>query len=171
MTTYLDKERAYMPWESALDNLDFFYLMFDRTEIYGLLQVCSVLPYKCRRILTNILTSIYFDLWVGLAMHYRCDQKSVRAEIFVESPWARSGCIRHGSQSDVNLWPLVLTSISPWTQQAVQSSVFGKFSHQPFFLFLYICAARAFDKHDGIFTIGWYTKCSCFILLIDIHLE
>ncbi|XP_062403701.1 aminopeptidase N-like [Sardina pilchardus] len=38
MTKYLHKEREYMPWESALDNLDFFYLMFDRTEIYGLLQ-------------------------------------------------------------------------------------------------------------------------------------
>ncbi|XP_076155196.1 aminopeptidase N-like [Alosa pseudoharengus] len=38
MTKYLNKEREYMPWESALDNLDFFYLMFDRTEIYGLLQ-------------------------------------------------------------------------------------------------------------------------------------
>ncbi|XP_012673803.1 alanyl (membrane) aminopeptidase b [Clupea harengus] len=38
MTRYLNKEREYMPWESALDNLDFFYLMFDRSEIYGLLQ-------------------------------------------------------------------------------------------------------------------------------------
>lgn len=28
-----------MPWESALDNLDFFYLMFDRSEIYGDMQV------------------------------------------------------------------------------------------------------------------------------------
>ncbi|XP_017329198.1 alanyl (membrane) aminopeptidase b, tandem duplicate 1 [Ictalurus punctatus] len=37
-TLYLSSERAYMPWESALDNLDYFYLMFDRTEIYGSLQ-------------------------------------------------------------------------------------------------------------------------------------
>lgn len=28
-----------MPWESALDNLDFFYLMFDRSEVYGPMQV------------------------------------------------------------------------------------------------------------------------------------
>ncbi|TNN32735.1 Aminopeptidase Ey [Liparis tanakae] len=34
-TKYLDKERDYMPWESALSNLDFFYLMFDRSEVYG----------------------------------------------------------------------------------------------------------------------------------------
>lgn len=38
-TTYLKKERDYMPWQSAINNLDFFYLMFDRSEVYGPLQV------------------------------------------------------------------------------------------------------------------------------------
>ncbi|XP_060783107.1 alanyl (membrane) aminopeptidase b, tandem duplicate 1 [Neoarius graeffei] len=37
-TLYLSNETEYMPWESALDNLDYFYLMFDRTDLYGLLQ-------------------------------------------------------------------------------------------------------------------------------------
>uniref|UniRef100_A0A673YSP0 Aminopeptidase n=1 Tax=Salmo trutta TaxID=8032 RepID=A0A673YSP0_SALTR len=37
-TKYLRTEREYMPWESALDNLDFFYLMFDRSEIFGDMQ-------------------------------------------------------------------------------------------------------------------------------------
>ncbi|CAJ1057308.1 aminopeptidase Ey-like [Xyrichtys novacula] len=37
-TKYLISERDYMPWESALDNLDFFYLMFDRSEVYGVMQ-------------------------------------------------------------------------------------------------------------------------------------
>ncbi|XP_022612028.1 aminopeptidase N-like [Seriola dumerili] len=37
-TLYLNKETAYLPWESALNNLDFFYLMFDRTEVYGPMQ-------------------------------------------------------------------------------------------------------------------------------------
>ncbi|KAF6722116.1 Aminopeptidase N [Oryzias melastigma] len=37
-TKYLDKERDYMPWKSAINNLDFFYLMFDRTEVYGPMQ-------------------------------------------------------------------------------------------------------------------------------------
>lgn len=37
-TKYLSKERAFMPWESALDNMDFFYLMFDRSEVYGHMQ-------------------------------------------------------------------------------------------------------------------------------------
>ncbi|KAF5892696.1 aminopeptidase N-like, partial [Clarias magur] len=37
-TRYLSVERQYMPWESALDNLDYFYLMFDRSDVYGLLQ-------------------------------------------------------------------------------------------------------------------------------------
>lgn len=38
-TKYLIKETDYMPWESALSNLDFFYLMFDRNEVYGPMQV------------------------------------------------------------------------------------------------------------------------------------
>ncbi|XP_036963792.1 aminopeptidase N-like [Acanthopagrus latus] len=37
-TKYLSKEREYMPWESAVGNLDFFYLMFDRSEVYGPMQ-------------------------------------------------------------------------------------------------------------------------------------
>ncbi|XP_054892990.1 aminopeptidase N-like [Poeciliopsis prolifica] len=37
-TLYLKYEREYMPWESALDNLDFFFLMFDRSEVYGAIQ-------------------------------------------------------------------------------------------------------------------------------------
>lgn len=28
-----------MPWQSAINNLDFFYLMFDRSEVYGPMQV------------------------------------------------------------------------------------------------------------------------------------
>uniref|UniRef100_A0AAQ4Q568 Aminopeptidase n=1 Tax=Gasterosteus aculeatus aculeatus TaxID=481459 RepID=A0AAQ4Q568_GASAC len=38
-TKYLIKETDYMPWESALSNLDFFYLMFDRNKVYGPMQV------------------------------------------------------------------------------------------------------------------------------------
>uniref|UniRef100_A0A3P8SCL8 Aminopeptidase n=1 Tax=Amphiprion percula TaxID=161767 RepID=A0A3P8SCL8_AMPPE len=37
-TKYLSKERNYIPWESALRNLDYYILMFDRTEVYGALQ-------------------------------------------------------------------------------------------------------------------------------------
>ncbi|MEQ2280807.1 hypothetical protein AMECASPLE_023742 [Ameca splendens] len=37
-TMYLKNEREYMPWKSALNNLDFFYLMFDRSEVYGPMQ-------------------------------------------------------------------------------------------------------------------------------------
>ncbi|XP_028257939.1 aminopeptidase N-like [Parambassis ranga] len=37
-TKYLSKERDYIPWESALRNLDYYILMFDRTEVYGALQ-------------------------------------------------------------------------------------------------------------------------------------
>uniref|UniRef100_A0A7N6AGR5 Aminopeptidase n=1 Tax=Anabas testudineus TaxID=64144 RepID=A0A7N6AGR5_ANATE len=37
-TKYLSKERDYIPWESALRNLDYYLLMFDRTEVYGAFQ-------------------------------------------------------------------------------------------------------------------------------------
>ncbi|KAM4744490.1 aminopeptidase N-like [Anableps anableps] len=37
-TEYLSKERDYIPWASALRNLDYYILMFDRTEVYGAFQ-------------------------------------------------------------------------------------------------------------------------------------
>uniref|UniRef100_A0A3B5LZR7 Aminopeptidase n=1 Tax=Xiphophorus couchianus TaxID=32473 RepID=A0A3B5LZR7_9TELE len=37
-TEYLSKERDYIPWASALRNLQYYILMFDRTEVYGPLQ-------------------------------------------------------------------------------------------------------------------------------------
>ncbi|KAM4733614.1 aminopeptidase N-like [Anableps anableps] len=37
-TTYLSKETEYMPWQSALNNLHYFDLMLDRTEVYEPMQ-------------------------------------------------------------------------------------------------------------------------------------
>ncbi|XP_026540484.1 aminopeptidase N isoform X1 [Notechis scutatus] len=37
-TRYLSREREYLPWDTALDNLDYFRLMFDRSEVYGPMQ-------------------------------------------------------------------------------------------------------------------------------------
>lgn len=37
-TKYLSNERDYIPWESVLRNLNYYILMFDRTEVYGALQ-------------------------------------------------------------------------------------------------------------------------------------
>lgn len=52
-TKYLSNEREYIPWESALRNLDYYILMFDRTEVYGALQVnTSSLPILALLILT-----------------------------------------------------------------------------------------------------------------------
>lgn len=42
-TKYLAKERDFIPWESAVRNLDYYILMFDRTEVYGALQVSTAL--------------------------------------------------------------------------------------------------------------------------------
>uniref|UniRef100_A0A3Q3ETP1 Aminopeptidase n=1 Tax=Labrus bergylta TaxID=56723 RepID=A0A3Q3ETP1_9LABR len=37
-TKFLDKEREYMPWETTRRNLNYFILMFDRSEVYGPMQ-------------------------------------------------------------------------------------------------------------------------------------
>ncbi|KAF5907632.1 aminopeptidase N-like, partial [Clarias magur] len=37
-TKYLINETEYVPWEAALNNLDYFILMFDRSEVYGPMQ-------------------------------------------------------------------------------------------------------------------------------------
>lgn len=41
MTKYLAKERDYVPWETALRNLEYHIIMFDRTEVYGALQAST----------------------------------------------------------------------------------------------------------------------------------
>lgn len=41
-TKYLNKERSYIPWKSAMNNLGYFYLMFDRSEVYGPMQVSNL---------------------------------------------------------------------------------------------------------------------------------
>uniref|UniRef100_A0A8C4DWI7 Aminopeptidase n=1 Tax=Dicentrarchus labrax TaxID=13489 RepID=A0A8C4DWI7_DICLA len=38
-TSYLSAETEYMPWQSALDNLNYYYLMLDCTEVYQPMQV------------------------------------------------------------------------------------------------------------------------------------
>lgn len=38
-TSYLSMETEYMPWQSALDNLQYFFLMLDRTDVYPSMQV------------------------------------------------------------------------------------------------------------------------------------
>uniref|UniRef100_M3ZWG3 Aminopeptidase n=1 Tax=Xiphophorus maculatus TaxID=8083 RepID=M3ZWG3_XIPMA len=37
-TSYLSKETEYMPWQSALNNLNYFNLMLDQTEVYEPMQ-------------------------------------------------------------------------------------------------------------------------------------
>ncbi|XP_078138644.1 aminopeptidase Ey-like, partial [Centroberyx gerrardi] len=40
-TKFLFNETDYVPWESALRNLNYYIFMFDRTEVYGVLQVSA----------------------------------------------------------------------------------------------------------------------------------
>uniref|UniRef100_A0AAX7URT5 Aminopeptidase n=1 Tax=Astatotilapia calliptera TaxID=8154 RepID=A0AAX7URT5_ASTCA len=37
-TLFLTKETEFLPWESAVRNLEYFILMFDRSEVYGPMQ-------------------------------------------------------------------------------------------------------------------------------------
>lgn len=50
-----------MPWQSALNNLDYFYLMFTQTDVYELLQVCSNTSY-CISIWN--LRNVLFNSWL-----------------------------------------------------------------------------------------------------------
>lgn len=38
-TRFLDKEHEYLPWHTARDNLGYILLMFDRSEVFGPIQV------------------------------------------------------------------------------------------------------------------------------------
>jgi len=38
-TKYLSEEKEYIPWEAAIRHIENFFLMFDRSEVYGPLQV------------------------------------------------------------------------------------------------------------------------------------
>lgn len=40
-TLFLSQETEYMPWEAALSSLNYFKLMFDRSEVYGPMKVRS----------------------------------------------------------------------------------------------------------------------------------
>lgn len=37
-TQFLGQETAYMPWQAALNNLQYFQLMFDRSEVFGVMK-------------------------------------------------------------------------------------------------------------------------------------
>lgn len=53
-TKYLSKEKDYIPWESALRNLNYYIFMFDRTEVYGALQVSASLLWQLIQIVILI---------------------------------------------------------------------------------------------------------------------
>lgn len=54
-TLFLKNETEFLPWESAVRNLEFFILMFDRSEVFGPMQV---------RVLIDFLISS--DYWIHL---------------------------------------------------------------------------------------------------------
>lgn len=71
-TKYLFEEREYMPWQSVLNNLDYFYLMFTQTDVYELLQVCKILhiyrkkkTYVAELYVYRFQISVNFEFLVG----------------------------------------------------------------------------------------------------------
>ncbi|NXT88770.1 AMPN Aminopeptidase, partial [Anhinga rufa] len=65
-TLFLGKETAYMPWEAALNNLHYFQLMFDRSEVFGAMSNYvrkQVLPlFNHYKVITNNWTTIPIGL-------------------------------------------------------------------------------------------------------------
>ncbi|NXF00949.1 AMPN Aminopeptidase, partial [Smithornis capensis] len=65
-TRFLSQETAYMPWQAALSNLQYFQLMFDRSEVFGAMtkyvtkQVTPLFNYY--ESITNNWTTIPSDL-------------------------------------------------------------------------------------------------------------
>ncbi|NXA57608.1 AMPN Aminopeptidase, partial [Nothocercus julius] len=61
-TWFLDKETEYMPWQAALNNLDYLELMLDRSEVFGVMTKYvqrQVLPlFEHYRQVTNNWTTI-----------------------------------------------------------------------------------------------------------------
>lgn len=43
-TQFLRNETEYMPWQAALGNLQYFQLMFDRSEVFGAMSVSGATP-------------------------------------------------------------------------------------------------------------------------------
>ncbi|NXY01176.1 AMPN Aminopeptidase, partial [Pteruthius melanotis] len=69
-TRFLSRERAYMPWQAALSNLQYFQLMFDRSEVFGAMsrymkkQVTPLFTYY------KNITNDWKDIPTGLMAQY-----------------------------------------------------------------------------------------------------
>ncbi|NWV98288.1 AMPN Aminopeptidase, partial [Machaerirhynchus nigripectus] len=69
-TRFLSRERAYMPWQAALNNLQYFQLMFDRSEVFGAMsrymkkQVTPLFTYY------KNITNGWKDIPPGLLVQY-----------------------------------------------------------------------------------------------------
>lgn len=60
--SYLSMETEYMPWQSALDALHYYFLMLDRTEVFQPMQVlltAHFLQPNHGAAVANIRTTIY----------------------------------------------------------------------------------------------------------------
>uniref|UniRef100_A0A3B4ZIN7 Aminopeptidase n=1 Tax=Stegastes partitus TaxID=144197 RepID=A0A3B4ZIN7_9TELE len=63
-TRFLRHETEFLPWESALRNLEYFVLMFDRSEVYGPMQVRT--PADDRFVTHNQINAVMLACANGL---------------------------------------------------------------------------------------------------------
>lgn len=42
-TKFLDKEHEYMPWQMAKKNLEYILFIFERSEVFGPIQVGKII--------------------------------------------------------------------------------------------------------------------------------
>lgn len=54
-------EKDFVPWESALRNLEYYIFMFDRTEVYEALQASTgTIPLKIKLLDVTYKPGLYF---------------------------------------------------------------------------------------------------------------
>uniref|UniRef100_A0A7N8XFX5 Aminopeptidase n=1 Tax=Mastacembelus armatus TaxID=205130 RepID=A0A7N8XFX5_9TELE len=75
-TKYLNNERDYIPWQSSMNNLEFFYLMFDRSEVYGPMQ-----DYLRKQV------TPLFEYYKNMTGNWKRDTKASAVQPYVHHLW------------------------------------------------------------------------------------
>ncbi|KAF3832158.1 hypothetical protein F7725_025823 [Dissostichus mawsoni] len=82
-TKYLSNEREYIPWESALRNLNYYILMFDRTEyneINAIGMACSMGVKGCRELIQRWYGEWMENPQLNPYLEYTLDPTKIRKQ-------------------------------------------------------------------------------------------
>ncbi|NXE42787.1 AMPN Aminopeptidase, partial [Ptilorrhoa leucosticta] len=69
-TRFLSREREYMPWQAALSNLQYFQLMFDRSEVFGAMSAYMKKQVTPLFMYYKNITNGWADIPSGLMVQY-----------------------------------------------------------------------------------------------------